>query len=116
MIIFSREISRFIKREDFKKLIKILSVFPVDKRKGDYRIKSLDYKISIYLNVIIQDFLNNYKLAIAADGNIRHISYIDADGTCHIIIDMYDENLIDDAFTNSTMEKRIDSLVKEMLK
>lgn len=116
MIIFSNEISNYIKREDFKKLIKILSAYPVDKRKGDYKVNYLGYKISIYLFDIIKDFLNNYRLSIAVDGDIRHISYIDADGTCHIIIDKSDENLINDSFTNSTLEKRIELLVAEMLK
>ena len=46
MITFSREITDYIKRDDFKKLIKTLSAFPVDKRKSDYKT-ALGYKIFI---------------------------------------------------------------------
>ena len=115
MIIFSREISDFIKREDFKKLIKTLSMFPVDKRRGDYKT-SLGYKISIYLFDIIQDFLSNYKMVIAVDGHIRHISYMDALGHYHVIIDKPFEDSIHDCFKTETLERRIDLLVNEMLK
>ena len=116
MIIFSHEISDFIKREDFKKLIKTISACPVDKRKGDYKINYWGYKISIYLFDIIWDFLSNYKMVIAVDGHIRHISYVDAIGHYHVIIMAFDENPIHDSFTKMDLERRIDVLVNEMLK
>lgn len=116
MIIFSREITDCIKRDDFKKLIKAISAFPVDKRKGDYKVNYLGYKISIYLFDVIQDFLSNYRMAIASDGNIWHISYTDAIGYYHIVIDKPFENQIHDSFTKTGLERRIDALVNEMLK
>ena len=115
MITFSRQITNYIKRDDFKKLIKTLSAFPVDKRKGDYKA-SFGYKISIYLFDIIQDFLSNYKMVIAVDGHIRHILYIDAIGHYHVIITPFDENPIHDSFTKADLERRINVLVNEMLK
>lgn len=116
MIRFSREITDFIKRDDFKKLIKTISAYPVDKRKGDYKVNYLGYEISIYLFDIIQDFLSNYKMVIAVDGHIRHISYTDATGHYHVIITPFDENPIHDSFTKSDLQCRIDVLVNEMLK
>ena len=116
MIIFSHDVSDYIKREDFKKLIKIISAYPVDKRKGDYKVNYLGYKISIYLFDIIQDFLSNYKMVIAVDGHIRHISYVDAIGHYHVIITPFDENPTHDSFTKTGLERRIDVLVDEMLK
>nr|DAO66684.1 MAG TPA: hypothetical protein [Caudoviricetes sp.] len=115
MIIFSREITDYISRDNFKKLIKILSAFPVDKPKGDYKTP-LGYKINIYLFDIIQDFLSNYKMVIAVDGHIRHISYIDALGHYHVIIDKPFVDFIHDVFKKEDLERRIDLLVNEMLK
>lgn len=115
MIIFSREITDCIKRDDFKKLIKTISAFPVDKRKGNYKLP-YGYKIDIYLFDIIQDFLSNYKMVIAVDGHIRHISYMDAIGHYHVNIFPFNENPIHDSFTKTGLERRIDALVNEMLK
>lgn len=61
-----------MKRNDFKKVIKIFSFWKIDKRKGNYKLPSGEY-LSHYLEDFIQDFLNRNNLAIRENGDIAEI-------------------------------------------
>lgn len=61
-----------IKRNDFQKIIKIMSFWKIDKRRGNYRLPS-GARLSAYLEELTKKFLKNNGLAIAENGNIYEI-------------------------------------------
>lgn len=58
-----------MKREDFKKIIKLRSIWKVDKRKGNYRLPSGE-KLSDYLFRLVDEQMSLDSLWIAKDGNL----------------------------------------------
>lgn len=93
-----------MKREDFKKIIKIMSDWRIDKRKGNYRLPNGE-KLSDYVYTITEKFLHNNGMAIADNGNIYAI--IDD----KIFIPFADNEKYD----YLTQSERIEKLVKEMI-
>lgn len=58
-----------MKREDFKKIIKIRSFYKIDRRKGDYKLPSGD-KLSVYVRKLVDQQLALDKLFIRENGNL----------------------------------------------
>lgn len=56
-------------RQDFKKVIKLMSMWTIDKRKGNYRLPS-GTPIKTYLFDLVDEFLTNNKMEIAKNGNV----------------------------------------------
>lgn len=93
-----------MRREDFKKIIKLMSGWRIDKRKGNYRLPSGE-KLSGYVCTITERFLNNNGMAIAEDGDIYDI----VNDTIFIPFDD------DEKYDYLTQSERIEKLVKEMI-
>lgn len=92
-----------MKRDDFKKIIKIFSFWRIDKRKGDYRLPNGKY-LSDYLKKLAAKLLEQNQLAIRADGNIGEIV-----GEKIFIPFGEDEDILPEQ-----QEKAIKNLIKEM--
>lgn len=58
-----------MKRTEFKTVIKAISDWKIDKRKGNYRLPS-GRLLSDYLEEIGEDFLKAFNKAISIDGDI----------------------------------------------
>lgn len=93
-----------MKRADFKKVIKIMSDWRIDKRKGDYRLPNGEI-LSGYVCTITEKFLHNNGMAIAEDGNIYYI----------INDEMFIPFVSDEKYDYLTQSERIEKLVKEMI-
>lgn len=93
-----------MKREDFKKIIKIMSDWRINKRKGNYLLPS-GKKLSDYVYTITEKFLHNNGMAIAGNGNIYPL-----------IGDMiFIPFSSDETYDYLTQNERIEKLVKEMI-
>ena len=93
-----------MKRADFKKIIKIMSDWRIDKRKGNYHLPNGE-KLSDYVCTIAERFLHNNGMAIAGNGNIYPII-----GDI-IFIPFAD----DEQYEYLTQTERIEKIVKEMI-
>ena len=93
-----------MKRTELKMVVKALSEWNIDKRKGDYTLLS-GSKLSQYLESITRKFLEKMELAIAEDGNV----YSTIDGRIFIPFG-HDEKL-----ENLEQLNRVEFLIKEML-
>lgn len=60
----------YIKRENFKKIIKMMSDWEIDRRRGNYRFPNGGYLFQ-YLENFITDFLKNNSLALDKSGDVR---------------------------------------------
>lgn len=58
-----------MKRKELKTVIKAISDWKIDKRKGDYRLPS-GRLLSDYLEEVGEDFLKAFRKAISIDGDI----------------------------------------------
>ena len=93
-----------MERADFKKVIKIMSGWRIDKRKGDYHLPSGE-KLSGYVRTITEKFLNNNGMAIAENGNIYDL----INGKIFIPF------ASDEKYDYLTQSERIEKIVKEMI-
>lgn len=93
-----------MKRADFKKIIKIMSDWTIDKRRGNYTLPNGD-TVSGYLRTMAEKFLHNNGIAIAENGNI----YDTINGEIFI---PFAEN---EKYDYLTQSERIENLVKEMI-
>ena len=59
-------------RSDFKQVIKCVSIWRIDKRKGNYKLPNGD-RIRDYLAELVGDLLTNNRWGIAENGNVRDI-------------------------------------------
>ena len=91
-------------RADFKKVIKIMSGWRIDKRKGNYRLPNGE-KLSGYVCTITEKFFFFFFMAIAEDGDIYDI----VNDT--IFIPFAD----DEKYDYLKQSERIEKLVKEMI-
>lgn len=58
-----------MKREDFKKIIKLRSVWKIDRRKGNYKLPNGE-SLSSYISGLVDSQLEIDNLCIGTDGNI----------------------------------------------
>ena len=61
-----------MKRNEFKRIIKIMSFWRVDRRRGNYRLPSGD-KLSDYLLGEVLRFLDRNNLAIDSRGDVHEV-------------------------------------------
>ena len=93
-----------MKRADFKKIIKIVSDWTIDKRRGNYTLPNGE-TLSGYLRTITERFLHNNGMAISESGNVYNI----IDGEIFI---PFAEN---EKYDYLTQSERIEKIVKEMI-
>lgn len=67
-----------MKRTDFASIIKIMSYWKVDGRRGNYTLPS-GIRIKRYIEELISEALRKYDAAVTADGNIRRGATWDKD-------------------------------------
>ena len=103
-----------MKREDFKTIIKLRSIWKVDKRKGDYSLPN-GTMLSAYLKQLVHGQMDLDHVGISEDGNLydavdKKISGETLPG--YKIMKPFDGN---EVCTFDEQEKRVNMLVREML-
>lgn len=93
-----------MKRNDFKQVVKIFSIFQIDKRKGNYTLPN-GAKLSEYLQNLVSEILERNNLAIRSDGSVGEI----LNGK---IFKPFGD---DETTTPEQQEKRCTALIIEML-
>ena len=105
-----------MKREDFKKIVKLRSVWKIDKRKGDYRLPNGD-KLSDYVQSLVESQMQIDNLGIRANGDLCMAS----GGSWNTETKSFDDYVLMPAFQDNEicsfddMEKRINSIVIEIV-
>lgn len=106
-----------MKREDFKKIIKLRSFWKIDKRKGDYKLPSGD-KLSKYIRKLVVSQMQLDNLLISENGDL----FPGSGGTVNKELKQINDYTIfhlgpvpNEVCTWEQMEKRIDHLIFEML-
>ena len=99
-----------MKREDFKKIIRLRSYWKIDKRRGNYKLPNGD-RLSEYVERLVRTQLELDKMGIRNNGNICD---------CDYPISMADYILhppygITELCTYDDMERRIKRLVNEIV-
>lgn len=97
-----------MKRDDFKKIIKLRSFWRVDKRKGNYRLPN-GTRLSDYLIGLVESQLKIDMLGIAKDGSIQPMVN---QGDDLVIMKPFAEN---EATNDDEQDTRIERLVYEFL-
>ena len=105
-----------MKREDFKKIIKLRSAWKIDKRKGNYILPSGD-KLSSYVRELIESQMKLDNLLIRTNGDLCFGS----GGEWNTETKQFDDYTLMPPFENNEtcsydeMEKRITKIVNELL-
>jgi hypothetical protein len=106
-----------MKREDFKKIIKLRSFWKIDKRKGDYKLPSGD-KLSKYIRKLVISQMQIDNLLIGENGDL----FPGSGGTVNKELKQINDYTIfhlgpvpNEVCTWEQMEERIDHLIFEML-
>ena len=105
-----------MKREDFKKIIKLRSFWKIDKRKGNYKLPGGD-NLSVYVTDLVESQMKLDKLGIRSNGDLCHMF----GGEWNTETKEFDDYTLMPAFQNhevcsyDEMEKRINRLVRELL-
>lgn len=97
-----------MKREDFKKIIKLRSFWKIDRRKGNYKLPDGSW-LSEYVGKLIEQQMDLDGIRIAADGNLKLATYNHPNW---IIMPPFEENEIC-SFEEEC--KRANELVREMI-
>ena len=97
-----------MKREDFKKIIKLRSFWKIDKRKGNYKLPSGEW-LTHYIKELVDGQMNLDKIRIAEDGNLYFAGFADKKW---IIMKPFSKNEI---CTFAEQWERMDKLVREMV-
>lgn len=105
-----------MERSDFKQIIKLKSIWRVDRRKGNYRLPSGSY-LKDYIYDLVDRELKFERLGIASDGNLYFCVPSEWDDTKkqftdHHIMIPYGDN---EAVSYNDMDCRIDKLVNEII-
>ena len=105
-------------KEDFKKVIKIMSHWRIDKRRGNYKLPSKE-RLSVYLESLINKFLVNNGLALDKNLNARDVFQSDEER----YLEFYQKKEIkifipfgEDEISNyMEQDKRINMLIRELI-
>lgn len=97
-----------MKREDFKKIIKLRSFWKIDRRKGNYKLPDGSW-LSEYVAKLIEQQMDLDGIRIAADGNLKLAVYKHPNW---VIMPPFEENEIC-SFEEEC--KRANELVREMI-
>ena len=105
-----------MKREDFKKIIKLRSFWKIDKRKGNYKLPN-GSSLSVYIKDLVETQMKLDELGIRSNGDLCFMS----GGKWNTETKEFDNYTLMPAFENNEvcsydeMEKRINRLVHELL-
>lgn len=105
-----------MKREDFKKIIKLRSFWKIDKRKGNYELPNGKH-LSDYVSDLVESQMKLDTLGIRKNGNLCFVS----GGTWNVETKDFDDYILMPSFENNEMcsydemEKRINCLIRELL-
>ena len=106
----------YMKREDFKKIIKLRSFWKIDKRKGNYKLPNGN-NLSAYVTDLVESQMKLDNLGIRSNGDLCLMS----GGEWNTGTKEFDDYTLMPAFENNEvcsydeMEKRINRLVHELL-
>ena len=106
----------YMKREDFKKIIKLRSCWKIDKRKGNYKLPNGN-NLSVYVTDLVESQMKLDNLGIRSNGDLCFMS----GGEWNTEIKEFDDYTLMPAFQDNEvcsyddMEKRINCLVHELL-
>ena len=105
-----------MKREDFKKIIKLRSFWKIDRRKGNYKLPNGD-KLSNYVQRLVESQMKLDGLGIRANGDLCMVS----GGVWNKDTKSFDDYVLMPAFQDNEicsfddMEKRIRVIVSEVI-
>ena len=105
-----------MKREDFKKIIKLRSCWKIDKRKGNYKLPNGN-NLSVYITDLVESQMKLDNLGIRSNGDLCFMS----GGEWNTETKEFDDYTLMPAFKDNEvcsyddMEKRINRLVHELL-
>ena len=106
-----------MKREDFKKIIKLRSFWRIDKRKGNYKLPN-GKRLSSYITDLVESQMNIDNLGIRSNGDLCLMS----GGERNAETNEFDNYTLMPAFQDNEicsyyeMETRIKKLVSEIIK
>ena len=106
----------YMKREDFKKIIKLRSCWKIDKRKGNYKLPNGN-NLSVYVTDLVESQMKLDNLGIRSNGDLCFMS----GGEWNTETKEFDNYTLMPAFQDNEicsyddMEKRINRLVYELL-
>lgn len=105
-----------MKREDFKKIIKLRSIWKIDRRKGNYTLPNGE-KLTVYVKIMVESQMKIDNLLISSDGDL----YFGTGGEWDTERKEFNDFIIYPPFsgkeicTLDEMEKRIKSLINEIV-
>ena len=105
-----------MKREDFKKIIKLRSCWKIDKRKGNYKLPNGN-NLSVYVTDLVESQMKLDNLGIRSNGDLCFAS----GGEWNTETKEFDDYTLMPPFQDNEicsydeMEKRINRLVHELL-
>ena len=105
-----------MKREDFKKIIKLRSFWKIDRRKGNYKLPNGE-KLSDYVQSLVESQMQIDNLGIRVNGDLCAVS----GGGWNTETKEFDNYTLMPAFQDNEvcsyddMEKRIKSIVREIV-
>lgn len=103
-------------RDNFKKIIKLRSIWKIDKRKGNYRLPNGDL-LSSYVEKLVDEQMKLDTLGIKSDGNLCFCT----GGDWNIDAKEFNDFTLMPAFkpnetcTFEEMESRVKTLVREII-
>lgn len=105
-----------MKRENFKKIIKLRSMWKIDKRKGNYKLPSGKY-LSDYITHLVESQMKIDNLGIRKDGDLCFVSGGEWNKEAekfddYTLMSLYKDN---ETCSYDEMEKRINCLIRELL-
>lgn len=105
-----------MKREDFKKIIKLRSFWKIDKRKGNYKLPN-GKRLSDYITCLVESQMKLDGLGIRANGDLCMVS----GGVWNAEAKEFEDYTLMPAFQENEvcsyddMERRIKSIVREII-
>ena len=105
-----------MKREDFKKIIKLRSAWKIDRRKGNYKLPNGN-NLSVYVTDLVESQMKLDNLGIRANGDLCMVS----GGGWNVDTKEFDDYTLMPEFQNNEicsfddMEKRIRVIVSEII-
>ena len=105
-----------MKREDFKKIIKLRSFWKIDRRKGNFKLPNGE-RLSSYITKLVESQMKIDNLGIRANGDLCMVS----GGGWNTETKEFDDYTLMPEFQNNEvcsfddMEKRIKSIVYEIV-
>ena len=97
-----------MKREDFKKIIKLRSIWKIDKRKGNYKLPNGEY-LATYIKNLVESQMKLDKLGVMACGDWNTQT---KEFNNYTLMPAFEDN---ESCSYDEMEKRINRLAHELL-